>query len=120
VIDLIYDGYCDFCIRSLRVVKVFDRKNELRLVDGNDDAVVAQRYPALTRQDLETAMYAFADGIYYRGYDAFSRAFRALPLLRFAGWLMEFAPVRAVGLRVYDLVARNRRSFGCSSGVCKI
>lgn len=118
-IDLIYDGYCDFCLRSLRFVKRFDPQNKLRLVDGNDTETVRQRYPGLHVEDLQTAMYAAVDGKYFRGYDAFARAFGDLPLWPI-GLFMRLWPVRFIGLRVYDLIAKNRRSFGCSSGACKI
>jgi len=117
--DLIFDGYCDFCIRALRVVKRFDPEDRLTLIDGNDSEYVRSHYPELDAGDLAMAMYGVANGRYYRGYDAFARAFSELPSLSALAAFMRIPLVRWVGLPIYDAIARNRRSFGCSSGVCQ-
>lgn len=121
MIDLIFDGYCEFCIRSLELLKRFDANDRLVLVDGNNVEYVAAHYPGLNQADLSTAMYAVHDGRYYRGYDAFRLALENLGGgMSALGAIMKFPPIRAIGLVIYDKVAKNRRSFGCSSGACKI
>ncbi len=118
--DVIYDGQCTFCIRSLHAIKRFDAAGRLRLVDGSDRASMARRYPGLDIGGLDTAMYTACEGRYERGYDAFVRIFLVVPELRPLGYLMRVRPVSSIGQRIYALVARNRRTFGCASGICAI
>ncbi len=114
MIDIVYDGLCTLCIRSLRVVRALDRRGALRLHDANDREGVVTRFPQLRGADLDDAMYAVDDaGRVYRGFYAFRRVFRVLPL---AWWLVPWLYLpgaRFVGERVYDLVARNRSRIGC-------
>ncbi len=118
-VALLYDGECRFCIHSLRVLKRFDRHDRLELIDATNRDAVARRFPQAAGADFDAAMYAVDRERVYRGFDAFRRALRETPRL---AWLVPFLYVPGVpqiGRRIYDAVARNRHSLGCSSEVCK-
>jgi len=113
-IDVVYDGLCRFCIRSLAVVRLLDLQGVLRLHDANDRAQVLRRFPMLRDVDLDAEMYVVDEqGRAYAGFYAFRRLARALPLAWPLVPLLHLPGVSAVGTRVYALVARNRRRLGC-------
>jgi predicted DCC family thiol-disulfide oxidoreductase YuxK len=114
VIDVVYDGLCRLCIRSLRVVRALDRRGVLVFHDANERQRVLDRFPQLRDADLDDAMYAVDDaGRVYRGFYAFRRVFRALPLTRWLVPVLYLPGASSVGQRVYELVARNRSRIGC-------
>ena len=39
-LDIVYDGHCGFCMRSLNVVKALDIYEKLRLHDSHDPAIL--------------------------------------------------------------------------------
>jgi predicted DCC family thiol-disulfide oxidoreductase YuxK len=119
-VDVLYDGECRFCLRSLRVLQRFDAKRRLRLMDGNDTDRVRREFPQVPAEDLAAAMYAVAEGIPYRGFYAFRRALWALPALRPLAAMLYLPGVPFAGERVYASVARRRRLFGCSSDACSL
>ena len=116
---ILYDGDCAFCVSSVRQLQRLDWRGRLAFGDARDDGV---RLPeielerALRRMHVVTPAGQILDGFF---------AFRCLagrlpalwplwPLL----WLPGVAPL---GVRVYDLVARNRRVFGvCEGGACGV
>ncbi|MDE2571911.1 MAG: DUF393 domain-containing protein [bacterium] len=116
---LVYDGTCGFCRRALRLFLRFDLLHRLELFDGSDARLAEARFPELAGADVATAMYTIADGRRYRGFDAFRRAMWESPVLKIVTPLLYVPGVRALGVRLYDLVARNRHALGCSSGSCR-
>jgi predicted DCC family thiol-disulfide oxidoreductase YuxK len=96
MLDVIYDGRCGFCVRSLNVCR------------------------ALASADFENAMFVVApDRRVARGFFAFRRMLWESPLM----WpllLPFYVPGSGwIGPRVYAWVARNRRTLGCESDVCE-
>ncbi|GAC1401721.1 MAG: hypothetical protein NVSMB64_00350 [Candidatus Velthaea sp.] len=120
IVILVFDGGCGFCRRSLYALKRLDRHDRLELVDGTLREAVVQRFPELAAADLDRAMYAVAGDGVYRGYDAFRRAARALPGLRFISGIAGLGPVAAVGRLVYGTIARNRGRLGCAHDACAL
>lgn len=113
-VSLVYDGLCAFCIRSLRPLQAIDFRGRLVLHDATDRAAVLERFPQLAEEDLDTAMYVVdAAGRSYRGFYAFRRIARALPLLWPLVPLVHLPGAGFVGERVYALIARNRSQLGC-------
>ena len=120
-IDIIYDGSCAFCVRSMRIVRALDVWRLLRFVDGTDRPQVEARYRGLRGVDLDQAMFAVTeDGGVYRGYFAFRRLLWVSPLMWPLIPLFYFPGARLVGPRLYAWIARNRRSLGCRSSACSI
>jgi predicted DCC family thiol-disulfide oxidoreductase YuxK len=119
-VALLYDGGCRFCIRSLRVLKRFDARNSLELVDATDREAIGARFPQTAGADFDAAMYAVDGSKVYRGFDAFRHAMRRLPGLWWLAMLMYVPGVPPIGRRVYDAVAHNRHALGCSSEACEL
>lgn len=120
-IDIIYDGECAFCVRSLRIVRALDVWGLLRFVDGTDRPQAEVRHPELRGADLDHAMFAVTgDGGIFRGFFAFRRLLWVSPLMWPLLLLFYFPGARILGPRIYAWIARNRRSLGCRSSVCPV
>ncbi|SRR5260370_40033168 len=119
-IDIIFDGQCGFCIRSLRVVRALDIRAALRFHDANR-AETLELFPELRGATLAEAMYAYVQGeVPHRGFYAFRRVLWSSPLMWPLIPLFYFPGVSFLGERVYAWVARNRNSFGCESDLCPL
>lgn len=112
-VDIIYDGHCTFCTRALDMLRRIDTARVMRVYNSHDAETRRARFPMLEGADAANAMFAVAGGRVYRGYFAFKRLLRGIPL----AWpllLLFYLPGSGlIGPRVYAWVARNRRSFGC-------
>lgn len=119
-VNIIYDGQCGFCIRSLRVVRALDTRGALRLHDSHRPETF-ELFPGLRGADVEDAMYVVVAGEPpYRGFFAFRRLLWAGPLMWPLIPLFYLPGAAFVGERVYAWVARNRKSFGCGSDFCAL
>jgi predicted DCC family thiol-disulfide oxidoreductase YuxK len=119
-VNIIYDGQCGFCIRSLKVVRAFDVRGALRLYDAHNPETT-ERFPVLEGADVDEAMFAVAEGEEpYRGFFAFRRILWTSPLMWPLLLLFYFPGASFFGPRVYAAVARNRSRFGCESEVCAL
>ena len=121
MLDVIYDGRCGFCVRALRVCRALDVRSKLRYHDANARQQVYGRFPELTGADFDDAMFVVApDRRVSRGFFAFRRIIRESPLMWPLLLLFYFPGSGVLGPRLYAWVAKNRRSFGCSSDVCEV
>ena len=130
MLDVIYDDQCGFCIRSLKVCRALDRGRRLRFHGASafrlKPEATKQRegraaFPQLAGADFENAMFAIArDGSVTRGFFAFRRIAREVPLMWPLLLLLFFPGSGLVGPLVYAWVARNRGRFGCESEVCDL
>jgi len=78
-------------------------------------------FPQLAGADFENAMFAVApDGSVTRGFFAFRRIAREVPLMWPLLVLLYLPGSGPIGPRVYAWVARNRGRFGCESEVCDL
>lgn len=119
-IDIIFDGQCGFCIRSLKVVRALDIRGALRFHDANQPETL-ELFPELRGADLTEAMYARVQGEpAHRGFYAFRRVLWSSPLMWPLIPLLYFPGVSFLGERVYAWVARNRKNFGCESDLCPL
>ena len=110
-IQILFDGQCPLCNRTVRVLGFFDLFARLQFLDFRrlDLAEYNRRQGfALTLEDLDREMYVISRGqahIGYYGYQALALALPAfwplIPLLYFPGFSW-------VGERVYGAIARNR------------
>jgi predicted DCC family thiol-disulfide oxidoreductase YuxK len=119
-IDIIFDGQCRFCIRSLRVVRALDIRAALRFHDANRGETL-EFFPELRGAALSEAMYARVEGEPpHRGFYAFRRLLWSSPLMWPLIPLFYFPGVSFPGERVYAWVARNRKNLGCESNLCPL
>ncbi len=118
VLNIVYDGECQFCTRSLRLVRALDSRAVMRFYDANNPETL-KRFPALRGADLKDAMYTLADGeLPYRGFFAFRRLLWASPRLWPFLLPFYFPGARLAGPPIYAWVARNRSHLGCRSDSC--
>src|SRR5712692_413461 len=114
-LDVIYDGQCHFCGRSLALLRRLAGRLMFRLHDANDDEVIRSNFPMLADANTNDAMFVVTTrGEIFRGFFAFRRILwespRLYPLLP-----VFYAPGAALlGQRIYARVARTRRHLGCS------
>jgi predicted DCC family thiol-disulfide oxidoreductase YuxK len=122
-IQILYDGHCPLCIRTVRVLGFFDLFARLECLDFRrlDLAEYNRRHQmALTIQDLDREMYVISRGQAYIGYYGYRVLAVALP----AFWPLSpalFLPgVSWVGERVYGYIARNRLALVHCDSHCPI
>ena len=120
VVNIIFDGDCGFCRRSLRFIEALDLRRVLRFYDSRQPETV-EHFPVLRGADVEEAMYAVVAGEpVYRGFFAFRRLLWSNP----STWLLipifYFPGARFLGPRVYAWVARNRNKLGCRTTICDL
>ena len=119
--DVIFDGDCQFCRRSLRWFSRVDVRRRMRLHDGTQRPAVLREFPELEHADLENAMFVVApDRRVYRGFFAFRRLLWDSPLTWMLVPLFYLPGAGVIGPRAYAWVARNRRRFGCETTVCDV
>jgi predicted DCC family thiol-disulfide oxidoreductase YuxK len=120
-LNLIYDGYCDFCFRVLKIFRWLDISGTLRLIDAHEHERVEATFPMLNEADTHNAMFAVTqDGQVYRGFFAFRHLVWQSPFTWPLILLFYFPGANFFGPRIYAWVARNRRDFGCESNVCAL
>ena len=121
MVDVIYDGQCGFCIRSLKVCRSLDVRHAFRFHDANATSRIQASFPELASADFENAMFAVApDRTVTRGFFAFRRMLWESPLMWPLIPLFYLPGAGLLGPRLYAWVARNRRRFGCESEVCEM
>jgi len=114
-LDVIYDGQCRFCKRSLAALERLARRRVFRLHDANERELIRSKFPMLADADTDNAMFVVTPrSQVFRGFFAYRRMMWESP------WLypllpLVYAPGTAlIGPWIYAWVARNRRRFGCS------
>lgn len=114
---LIYDGDCEFCRRSVRLVDRWDVRGRIEPVPFQSANL--ERY-GIARSAAEEAMHVVdPDGAVWRGAEAAREILRLLPAGRPLGWLFRLPGVPALAERTYAWIARRRHRFGCSSETCR-
>ena len=121
MLDVIYDGQCGFCIRSLRICRALDVRGQLRFHDAYARQAIDAKFPEEADADFADAMCTVtADRCVQRGFFAFRQLAIQSPLMWMALPLLYAPGSSWIGPRVYAWVARNRRRFGCESEVCEL
>jgi predicted DCC family thiol-disulfide oxidoreductase YuxK len=119
MLDVVYDGECSFCRRSLRWFDRVDVWRRVRPHDMTNRERVHRAFPELIGADLDDAMFVVTAGRrVYRGFFAVRRLLWNSPMTWLLLPLFYLPGASAIGRRVYAWVARNRRRFGCESTVC--
>jgi predicted DCC family thiol-disulfide oxidoreductase YuxK len=110
-LDVVYDGNCHFCIRSLLFFKWLDINNDLQF---HSQHALDERFEDRV-SDYDEAMYVFAGDSQYRGYHAFRKLLSHFRIFAPIVYILETSFVKQWGERVYAYVARNRNQiFTCS------
>lgn len=120
-INVIYDGDCAFCIRSLQLFRALDIKQVFRFYDAHDERRISADFPELREADFDSAMFVVTESReVYRGFFAFRRMIWSSPLTWWMIPIFYFPGASLFGVRMYAWVARNRLKFGCRSASCAL
>jgi predicted DCC family thiol-disulfide oxidoreductase YuxK len=110
-IQVLYDGMCPFCLRTVRVLRSLDLFRRLEFEDfrGLDLGDFNHRHRAgLTLATLENEMFVRSAGKSYSGFTAYRALALALPALwPVAPWLFIPGAV-TLGNAAYGFIARHR------------
>jgi predicted DCC family thiol-disulfide oxidoreductase YuxK len=103
--EMIYDGHCGFCKRSMAAFLAFDGLSQIAVRDFRRNPS-----PVVSNAELEQALYLVtADGRRFAGFEAYRHAVLRVPAL---WWMLPLFYLpwlsRAVGSRVYHWVATHR------------
>ena len=119
-ITIIYDGHCQFCIRALRLLKRFDPKQTIEMLDYHAPETLA-KFPQVSYEQANEAMLVISPkGKVYRGFFAFRRLILDLPRLWPLLIAFYFPGAFLIGPKIYAWIAANRMKFGCQGDSCKI
>jgi predicted DCC family thiol-disulfide oxidoreductase YuxK len=116
---VLYDGRCELCRRSVRLLTRLDWRHRLTFADARDPANVP---PGLVPNRLMAEMHVVApDGHVTHGFRAFRRLAWDLPPLWPLIPLLYLPGVPTIGQRLYLWVARNRfHLVPCHDGACAV
>jgi predicted DCC family thiol-disulfide oxidoreductase YuxK len=116
---LVYDGQCQFCIRSIKRLQTLDLFSVLALKDLHHIENYTNVHPDLTKDKAMSQMYLIdTNGKLYGGFRAFQRMTLMMPMLYILIPVVYFPGVTLMGTIVYNWVAKNRYLFH-SNKVCK-
>jgi predicted DCC family thiol-disulfide oxidoreductase YuxK len=116
--DVLYDGHCPLCIRSVTVLHYLDWMGRMSFTDLERRPPDAQ--PPLARDDLRRQMHLVRpDGQLRCGFFAVRHACRYMPLLWIVLPLLYVPGVPFIGQRLYAAVANGRRRL-CADGACAV
>ncbi|MEP6959271.1 MAG: DCC1-like thiol-disulfide oxidoreductase family protein, partial [Nitrospirota bacterium] len=110
-IQILYDGQCPLCNRTIRVLGFFDLFARLEFLDFrrlNLAEYNSRHKLTLTIEDLDREMYVISGGQPYVGYYGYRVLALALPAFWPLCPLLFFPGVSWVGERIYGYIARNR------------
>jgi len=110
-LQVLYDGLCPLCCRTVRLLTCFDLFSRLEFLDFRRldlNEYNRSHMHNLALKDLEEEMYVIIQGQTYRGFYGYRRIALALPAMwPLAPWL--FLPgISFLGAFIYRFVARNR------------
>src|SRR5436853_6403319 len=81
-LDVIYDGQCRFCKRSLAALERLAGRRVFRLHDANDRALIRSKFPMLADADTDNAMFVVTPrSQVFRGIFAYRRMMWQRPWL---------------------------------------
>ncbi|OGX32019.1 MAG: hypothetical protein A2787_03175 [Omnitrophica WOR_2 bacterium RIFCSPHIGHO2_01_FULL_48_9] len=121
--QLIYDGHCQFCRRSVQQLQVMDLFHTLKMVDFQSTSHLEALHPELSKERCASQLHLLEpDRTLYGGFAVFRRLCLILPMLYPFILLFYFPGSGIVGPFVYRWVAQNRYLFHfnktCKDNAC--
>jgi predicted DCC family thiol-disulfide oxidoreductase YuxK len=121
--QVLYDGACRLCCKSVALLKRLDWLHRLSYVNVRDHNRLPAHDPPLDPDRLLAEMHLIVPGgrRVYHGFAAFRWMAWRLPLLWALAPFLYLPGMATLGQRVYLWVARNRfRLVPCHGGVCTL
>jgi len=113
-VDLVYDGGCGICTRTMALVDALNWSGRVRVLSTSDWDEVARLHPTLEREAcLRDVHLVDRRGRVSRGFDAYRALAWRLPLTVLVAPLLRLPGVSALGERVYRHVADGRATESC-------
>ena len=121
--QVLYDGQCPLCQRSVEGLRARDTRRALRVVDLH--AVELNTiHPSLTREACLAEMHVVTpDGRALKGFHAFRHVWGRLPATAWLAPFLYIPGVSTIGQLVYRWVARRRYRFNaarCDARTCTL
>jgi predicted DCC family thiol-disulfide oxidoreductase YuxK len=113
MLTVLYDAGCGLCTASMRWAHRHDRRGRIDWRPIAD--AVEVRGHRFGRDALDREMHAVDEaGRVYRGFTAWRRIAREIPLLMPLWPLLWIPPVPVVGRHAYRWIAAHRRTLSCA------
>lgn len=111
---VVYDGHCKVCGRMVRMLRKWDRNNQLEIVPSQA-AGVCERFPWIPPRAYADSIQVVrtSDGKTWQAAAALEELLKVLPKGRLVSWLFKVPFARPLADRFYKWFARNRGHFGC-------
>ncbi len=120
-IDVIFDGHCGICKRTVVMLHGLDWAHRLRFLDLRDWDQVHAKHHLLDFDRCERDMHVvFADDSFAAAVPAYRSIAWRIPLLWPTAAALHLSPVRAIADRIYRHVADSRLDRGCGDSSCSI
>ncbi|WP_049561187.1 DCC1-like thiol-disulfide oxidoreductase family protein [Limnoraphis robusta] len=121
--EILYDGLCPLCIRSMTVLCYFDWFNRLIYSDLEQRwKTIAETHPQISLQAcLEEMHLILPNGAVKKGFFAFREILRYIPILWPLQLVLYLPGSSNFGPKIYKFVASRRKRFNqCSFETCSI
>ncbi|WP_454063036.1 DCC1-like thiol-disulfide oxidoreductase family protein [Candidatus Nitrospira salsa] len=121
-LEVLYDGQCPLCIRSMTILQYGDWFERIRYSNVLDrwDALRQERQIDIPLSEFLREMYlVMPDGSLRKGFFAFQELVKVVPLFWFAVPFFYLPFASTIGPKVYKLVSSRRRRFeDCTFDTC--
>ncbi len=121
--EILYDGECQLCVRSMTVIHYFDWLNSLACIDLETIWPHKEKnYPGMSLEACRKEMHLLLpDGTVYKGFFAFRKIIKYTPVLWPLLIFVYLPGMSWIGPKIYLRVASTRAKFQpCDSGSCSI
>jgi predicted DCC family thiol-disulfide oxidoreductase YuxK len=120
--NVLYDGECPLCLKSVGILKKLDWFHRLNYVNARDvDQDIIKELPVEPKRLIEEMHLVTPRKSIYHGFGAFRWMSWRLPLLWIFAPFMYLPGASWLGQKAYLWVARNRfKLVPCHGGVCTI
>lgn len=123
-LEVLYDGQCPLCIRSMTFLQYFDWFERINFSDVTVrwETLSTQRKAAFSLPDALREMYLLMpDGTFRKGFFAFKEMARQMPFMLPIALLFDLPFASKLGPTVYHYVASRRFRFtSCKSDACAL
>lgn len=110
---VVFDGNCKVCNRLVKLLRKWDRRNELEIIPSQAPGVMA-RFPWIpAKAYVEALQMVGPGGETWSGARAVEQILLVVPKGGLIAWLFKIPYVRVLADRFYRWFARNRYRLGC-------
>ena len=110
---IVFDGFCKVCNRLVKLLRKWDRTEQMEIVPSQQPGVQA-RFPWIPgRAYMESVQLIRADGRTWQGAAAIEHILDVLPKGKLLTWVFSIPFVRPIAEKFYRWFARNRYMLGC-------